>query len=406
MAAIRVYYRPWLIGLGQGAGVSSARWRPAGIAADFIRTMSQQRFSDVERRALWEAHRKRCLYCASPLLFKELFIDHVIPEKLKDDPVLDSVRISHCLPPGFELEGDENLAPSCHSCNIDKLDRLLTAERAALILTRVQEKLPEVRDLRTRYADASGADKAILGILTALGSGNISWEEITNAIRDHESGQDTFRVYRDLEFIEGAPISLIKRSDISRLLDMTVKLGTELPEGLELVKDDGQTRYVRTTREYRAATAEGFFPPNNFAFKMAGFFVLPSAVLSAIEKAQPALNSFIRDPRVGVSDLRYVPSSLLPYLVSQPELDCATLEDVLAKGRLTIRSTTSYSVEFEYSGMIRLLVEVMRADLNGDGVEDILVWSYQGVIEGTHSLVSTMVLSRPSPEALFEQRPL
>ena len=266
-------------------------------------------------------------------------------------------------------------------------------------------ELPEVRDLRTRYAVASGADKAILGILTALGSGR-SGQEITNAIRDHESGQDTFRVYRDLEFIEGAPISLIKRSDINRLLDMTVKLGTELPEGLELVKDDGQTRYVRTTREYRAAIAEGFFPPNNFALKMAGFFVLPSAVLSAIEKARPALNSFIRDPRIGVSDLRYVPSSLLPYLVSQPELDCATLEDVLAKGRLTIRSTTSYSVEFEYSGMIRLLVEVMRADLNGDGVEDILVWSYQGVIEGTHSFVSTMVLSRPSPQALFEQRPL
>ena len=67
MAAIRVYYRPWIIGLGQGAGVWA---RLVGVRADFIRTMSQQRFSDIERRALWEAHRKRCLYCASPLLFK------------------------------------------------------------------------------------------------------------------------------------------------------------------------------------------------------------------------------------------------------------------------------------------------------------------------------------------------
>jgi hypothetical protein len=56
--------------------------------------------------------------------------------------------------------------------------------------------------------------------------------------------------------------------------------------------------------------------------------------------------------------------------------------------------------------MIRVLVEIMRADLDGDGVEDILVWSYERVIEGTHSFVSTMVLSRRSLEALFEQTPL
>jgi hypothetical protein len=205
----------------------------------------------------------------------------------------------------------------------------------------------------------------------------------------------------ELEFTDGDPIFSMKKSHISRLLDLPVKLGTDLPEGLRLVKD-GVERYVRTTREYRTAKSEGFYAYNNFEHKMAGFFELPCAVLSSVEKAQPASQSFIREPRVGVTDLRYVPSSLLPYLNSQPELDCATLEDVRAKGSLTIRSTTSYSIEFEYSGMIRFLVEIMRADLDGDGIEDILVWSYERVIGGTHSYVCTMNLARRSPEAIFE----
>ncbi|WP_333649254.1 HNH endonuclease [Candidatus Binatus sp.] len=363
--------------------------------------MSQQQFSDIFRRALWEAHRKRCLYCGTPLMFKELAIDHVIPEKLIDGPFLDQVRTSHHLVPDFNITGDENLAPSCHPCNWDKLGRLLTPERTALILTRVQEKVSETRRLRKLYEDECGADRAIIRILTALNAGKISWQEITSAIRNYETEQDVFRLNQEIGFLDGGRISSMKKSDINRLLDLPVKLGTDLPEGLRLLKN-GDERYVRTSREYRTAKAEGFQPYTNFELKMAGFFELPCAVFTAVEKAQSSTKSFIREPRVGISDLRYVPVSLLPYLNTQPEPDCLTLDDVHAKGALTIRSTTSYSIEFEYGGMIRILVEIMRADLDGDGIEDILLWSYERVIGGSHSFVSVMTLARRSPEAIFE----
>jgi hypothetical protein len=101
-------------------------------------------------------------------MFKELAVDHVIPERLFDDPSLDEVRTSHALSPEFNIKGDENLAPSCHACNWEKLGRLLIPERAALILTRVQEKVPEARELRTRYENECGAEKTIVKILTAL----------------------------------------------------------------------------------------------------------------------------------------------------------------------------------------------------------------------------------------------
>ena len=94
--------------------------------------VAQQRFSDIHRRALWEAHRKRCLYCGELLFFKALVIDHVIPEKIaKDVKRLDELRVTHGLGADFDIEGDENLAPACHACNIGKTDHLLSPEHAA-----------------------------------------------------------------------------------------------------------------------------------------------------------------------------------------------------------------------------------------------------------------------------------
>ena len=131
--------------------------------------MSQQRFSDIHRQALWEAHRKRCLYCKKPLLFKELIIDHVIPEKTaKDDNQLARLRVTHGLGVDFDIAGDENLAPACHACNTAKTDHLLSPEYAALILTQVAARLPKIDRLKTRYQKQASDDDVMLGVSVAL----------------------------------------------------------------------------------------------------------------------------------------------------------------------------------------------------------------------------------------------
>ena len=47
--------------------------------------MSQQVLSAIERRAIWEAHGKRCNYCRVPVLFRDFHIDHLILEYLNSD---------------------------------------------------------------------------------------------------------------------------------------------------------------------------------------------------------------------------------------------------------------------------------------------------------------------------------
>lgn len=367
--------------------------------------MSQQRFSDIDRRALWEAHRKRCLYCRQPLLFKELLIDHVVPEGLLRDPERwADIRVSYGLGETFDVQGDGNLAPACYPCNADKLDRLLSPEQLAIVLSRVQDRVEEVRRLRGKYERSAGADDAILGLICSLQSGAVTSHQVNEILQRFDTADVDVTLYRSIEFLDGIVVSEINKANVEDLLDRPIRLGTDLPAGLELVHKNGSTVAVRTTREYRTAVQGGYYAPTTFGMKMEAFFKLPLAVLTVIEHARPAERSFIREPRVGVVDLDLMPVSMLPTMTGEHgERDCRTLAEVKAKGKLSVESTSSHSIDFAYAGMSRMLVEVMRTDLDGDAIEDILLYGYDRAIGGTFGAGFTMALTRRSPSGLFEE---
>lgn len=231
--------------------------------------MSQQRFSDIDRRSIWEIHRKRCCYCSQPIRFSELLIDHVIPEWL-------------------------------------------------------------------------------------------------------------------------------------------AKLGADLPEGLRLTNMTGTTVFVQTAAEYELVTAQGYEPYTTFEMKMAAFFERTLGVLKAIKTAKPANISYLRDPRIDLSTLGVLPVDLLPRLTQldleeEPWLkNCKSLEDVRNGGKLILQSRTSYSVEFQYQGMERTIVELMRADIDGDGIEDVLVFIYDRAIGGTFGFGFSSLLTRHAEDSLIE----
>jgi len=367
--------------------------------------MSQQRFSDIHRQALWEAHRKRCLYCKKPLLFKELIIDHVIPEKTaKDDNQLARLRITHGLGADFNIAGDENLAPACHACNTDKMDRLLSPERAALVLTQVEARLPKVNRLEARYQKQANDDDVMLGVSVALEKGLISPAEVENILRRYESGDLEVNLYKSLQFVGGVSVAALRRSEVDRLFDEPVAMLNSQPARLDLEHADGRTREIRTTREYRDAIAHGFVPTCNAMVGFATLFDLPLAVFTAMQRAQPARVSFIREPRIGIVDLKYMPVSMLPKgWISREDGGCKTLEEVKGNGTLKVVSSTSHSLDIEYDYFSRIMVEIMRADLDEDGIEDILVYWYDSSLQGTYKNGGTFILTRRAADAPFER---
>ena len=367
--------------------------------------MSQQRFSDIHRQALWEAHRKRCLYCKKPLLFKELIIDHVIPEKTaKDDNQLARLRVTHGLGVDFDIAGDENLAPACHACNTAKTDHLLSPEYAALILTQVAARLPKIDRLKTRYQKQASDDDVMLGVSVALEKGLISPAEVGNILRRYEAGDLEVNLYQSLQFVGGVSVAALRRSEVDRLFYEPIALLNSQPARLDLEHTDGRTREIRTTREYRDAIAQGFIPTCHATAKFATLFDLPLAVFTAMERAQPARVSFIREPRTGIIDLKYMPVSMLPRgEISQEDSDCKTLEQIQSNGNLKVVSSTSHSLHIEYAYFSRIIVEIMRADLDEDGIEDILVYWYDSSLQGTYGDGGTLVLTRRTADALFER---
>jgi hypothetical protein len=235
-------------------------------------------------------------------------------------------------------------------------------------------------------------------------SGIVRAQEVNEILQRFDSNDIDVTLYRSIEFLDGVVVSQINKTKVEELLDRPIKLGTDLPGGLEFIHKNGSAVAVRTTREYRTAIQEGYYAPTTFAMKMEAFFKLPLAVLTVVEHARPAERSFIREPRDGIVDLDVMPVSMLPTMTGEhEERDCRTLAEVKSKGKLLVQSASSHSLDFEYSGMSRMLVEVMRMDLRGDGIEGILLYGYDRAIGGTFGAGFTIALTRTSPTGFLEE---
>src|SRR4051812_21382629 len=102
--------------------------------------MAQQSFSLEDREALWQAHVGVCFYCRHSLDIEAMEIDHFVPESMLDLSPEDRLRelAERGLEPSFDIQGFENLAPSCRPCNSRKTDNRF--ERGQLFIVLAQLK--------------------------------------------------------------------------------------------------------------------------------------------------------------------------------------------------------------------------------------------------------------------------
>lgn len=83
--------------------------------------MSSQSFTAAQREAIWLAHSCKCAYTRETLDVSNFHIDHIIPESLKENPVLMAETLSKLgLQQDFDLLGWENLLPCRPGVNLQK----------------------------------------------------------------------------------------------------------------------------------------------------------------------------------------------------------------------------------------------------------------------------------------------
>jgi len=377
--------------------------------------MAEQKLNYFERRAIWEAHGKRCAYCGEPLSFSQLEIDHILPEALLGAPERwRLIREEQSLPAGFSLLGYENLQPSCRRCNSRKRADPFLPGRIAIELGVAGRAKRQINDLIDDFKKADQRDKLRFAIAGALGSGELSERDIHAIFSSARANEGIFRLSAPLHLFGDEPMGEISKGSYEQYLDQILSLSPEMHEGLRLVSDDDREVRARTVREYQQATGSGFYPLSNVEMQVATrMFERPLSILSILQTGSLAERSFMDDPRVGLADISLLPATLLfctEDMTSDPNvgqkrasLEQKSIRDLISAGEAKITDVASDVLGVESDDCRTFMFEIMRADVNGDGVQDMVIHWGAKPIDGTLRMGSVTALTRRSHDEMFSE---
>lgn len=128
--------------------------------------MSQYKFSNAQRYAIFLVHGMKCYLCGVPLDLTSMTVDHVLPEHLLATPsLLDAAKSALGLSASFDLNSFENWMPACGSCNGKKAE--LQFKPSLLIQAQLQH-LAEKADKARRLCDEIVSARQVSIALSAL----------------------------------------------------------------------------------------------------------------------------------------------------------------------------------------------------------------------------------------------
>jgi len=368
--------------------------------------MSSQKFSAIQREAIWRAYDRKCAYTRALLDISSFHIDHIIPETLADTPEQLKETLEKCgRDATFDLFDWENLVPAAPGANLQKSSHVFDPAAAMFYLGIAAIKKPEVLKELVKVKKRAASSRALVMIQQLLESGKLTPEQAAEMINKGISQpQEMFTLLESVGFSDLGDVDVVARSDIEQLRDRPVKIGpNDHIDGVELTGTNDEKRFCRTCREYDTAKSEGFYPLTNFDIKISTWFEQQCGLLTALQAAQAPSQSFVSDPRVGVVDLNLLPYSFFPVFTEHTaSATTESYQDKVDDGTLVVKRVRANMLTIESPDLMgQVLIEVVRADFNGDGIEDILLFEYCYAIGGTMSWGAPRLLTRTSDDAMF-----
>lgn len=351
------------------------------------------------------AYGKKCVYSGELVDPQSLHIDHVIPERLLDDrPALDRLLQQLQRTIDFDVRGFENLVVAKAARNLQKGGSEFDIGALHFFLNLAAEKKPLVEANLQKIRERQIKGMILLRIQQMLDAGRISTDDLAYLLA--KPATEIFRLAEAMQLGDGTSVTAITKADLAELATRRVGLGGNADlDGVSLTNDAGVERVVRTCTEYRAALEAGFYALTTFAMTISAFFEHQCGLLSALEHATLPETSYVAEPRVGVADLRLLPIAMFPDIGEadgREEPDGVTYADKLETGELVVKNIGTNRLTAEFDGMGQHLIEAMRADFDGDGIEEILLFEYCYAVGGTLRFGGIRIVGRKSADGLLE----
>jgi hypothetical protein len=213
----------------------------------------------------------------------------------------------------------------------------------------------------------------------------------------------TFKITQPLEFKGHVVSGSLRKSEIAGLLELPVRNGdSDLKGGygVEMTRPNYERVMVYTCQQWKKALEEKAYAASTVDMAMESPLIHTCGLLFELQNANLPRKSFIANPRVSLADVNLLPAEILSAITDDEEKEKEHLRGLTVSKAVApedIEKGSNKVLTLSYGGFRQSFWEGARADFNGDGIEDILVFTGGRAEGGTLGYSDYFLLTRTGP---------
>jgi len=235
-----------------------------------------------------------------------------------------------------------------------------------------------------------------------------------NTINNNEDSSPKFELLSQLDLSGFKKVKTITKKEIPALLDSVFTFEEYDSNEAIIVKlvsdNDKYGESVVTCRRYNYLLNRGYYAPTGWDMKFASRLNKSCETLRYLLLAEKASKSYIKPLKWNRETLKYLPMDLTASASLLGEVADKNLKRIYdLKDRVKVIKQEGFNLEnnvnicFEIDNSNGMCLESMaKADINQDGIEDLIVFMGVYAVEGSFSYGSVIILTRFSDNEMYQ----